>query len=227
MATNWFYADAHNQQQGPVEGAWLANAYRAGTVRADTLVWREGLGNWVPLRQVAAQFGLIIVGGAAPPLPDRADSGKARIAKPRSGSSSVAIVVVVLVIGFVAVMGILAAIALPAYADYTTRAKVVEGAIAAEAVKIEVAEFYIANEHCPHEGDQGFSKPDFPNKYVSAIDVGVDKASGACAVQVTYANIPQVQGKHLRYLLQQDGSWHVSSDIPARYLSTSMRAKMD
>jgi type IV pilus assembly protein PilA len=42
----------------------------------------------------------------------------------------------------VAIIGILAAIALPAYQDYTIRAKVSEGAIAASAIKVGVAEMF-------------------------------------------------------------------------------------
>ncbi len=38
----------------------------------------------------------------------------------------------------IAIIGILAAIALPAYQDYTVRAKVSEGAIAASAIKVGV-----------------------------------------------------------------------------------------
>jgi type IV pilus assembly protein PilA len=42
----------------------------------------------------------------------------------------------------VAIIGILAAIALPAYQDYTVRAKVSEGAIAASAIKVGVTEMF-------------------------------------------------------------------------------------
>ena len=42
----------------------------------------------------------------------------------------------------IAIIGILAAIALPAYQDYTVRAKVSEGAIAASAMKIGVTEMF-------------------------------------------------------------------------------------
>lgn len=42
----------------------------------------------------------------------------------------------------VAIIGILAAVALPAYQDYSVRAKVSEGAIAASALKIEVTEIF-------------------------------------------------------------------------------------
>ena len=225
MAANWFYADAHNQQQGPVDGAWLANAYRAGTVKAETLVWREGLGNWVPLRQVAAQMGLIIV-GAAPPLPSRSADGGGRIVKP-SGSSNTWVIVVVLIFGFVAVLAIFAAISIPAYQDYTTRSKVTEGIVLADGVKVAVVEYYESTQRCPHNSDEGFSKPqEYAGRYVSGIDVGVDKASGACAVQVTYKDIPGIEGKELRFLLQSDGSWHISTNLPPRYLTQSIRDKM-
>ena len=45
----------------------------------------------------------------------------------------------------IAIIGILAAIALPAYQDYTVRAKVSEGAIAASAVKVGVTEMFADN----------------------------------------------------------------------------------
>ena len=45
----------------------------------------------------------------------------------------------------VAIIGILAAIALPAYQDYTIRAKVTEGAVAASAAKATVGENIASN----------------------------------------------------------------------------------
>jgi type IV pilus assembly protein PilA len=45
----------------------------------------------------------------------------------------------------IAIIGILAAIALPAYQDYTVRAKVSEGAISASAVKVGVTEMFADN----------------------------------------------------------------------------------
>ncbi len=45
----------------------------------------------------------------------------------------------------VAIIGILAAIAIPAYQDYTVRAKVTEGLSLASAAKVAVAEGFIAN----------------------------------------------------------------------------------
>jgi type IV pilus assembly protein PilA len=49
----------------------------------------------------------------------------------------------------VAIVGILAAIALPAYQDYTIRARVSEAAAAAGACKTAVAEYYASNAALP------------------------------------------------------------------------------
>jgi type IV pilus assembly protein PilA len=56
--------------------------------------------------------------------------------KQQSGFTLIELMIVV------AIIGILAAIALPAYQDYTVRAKVSEGAIAASAIKVAVAESF-------------------------------------------------------------------------------------
>ena len=44
---SWYYADA-GRQIGPVEEPALDDLVRAGVVRDDTLVWREGMANWLP-----------------------------------------------------------------------------------------------------------------------------------------------------------------------------------
>jgi type IV pilus assembly protein PilA len=49
----------------------------------------------------------------------------------------------------VAIIGILAAIALPAYADYTKRAHVAEGILLAAAAKTAMTEFYVVNGRYP------------------------------------------------------------------------------
>jgi len=47
---SWYYATG-GQQQGPVDDAQLDALIQSGTVTPDTLIWREGMANWQPLRQ--------------------------------------------------------------------------------------------------------------------------------------------------------------------------------
>jgi uncharacterized RDD family membrane protein YckC len=56
---SWYYADA-GRQVGPVEEPALDDLVRAGVVRDDTLVWREGMANWQPHGAVR---------GPKPPVP--------------------------------------------------------------------------------------------------------------------------------------------------------------
>lgn len=57
----------------------------------------------------------------------------------------------------VAIIGILAAIAIPAYQDYTIRAKVTEGIGFAAAAKTAVSEFYLSNNDMPTQTESGVS----------------------------------------------------------------------
>jgi len=55
----------------------------------------------------------------------------------------------------VAIIGILAAIAIPAYQDYTIRAKVSEGIGFADAAKTGVSEYYLSNNSMPNQSQSG------------------------------------------------------------------------
>lgn len=59
---SWFYA-ADGKQQGPVSDAQLRDLIGRGTVRADTLVWSEGMSGW----QGAGQIPGLMPAGSAPP----------------------------------------------------------------------------------------------------------------------------------------------------------------
>ena len=59
---SWFYA-ANGQQQGPFPEAQLRDLITRGTVRADTLVWSEGMPGW----QRAGEIPGLIPAGSAPP----------------------------------------------------------------------------------------------------------------------------------------------------------------
>lgn len=57
----------------------------------------------------------------------------------------------------VAIIGILAAIAIPAYQDYTVRAKVTEGIAFADAARVGIAEYYLTNNDMPTQSQSGVS----------------------------------------------------------------------
>jgi type IV pilus assembly protein PilA len=76
----------------------------------------------------------------------------------------------------VAIIGILAAIAIPAYQDYTIRSKVTEGLNLAAAAKLAVAETWQSNGTLANNG-YSFVK----TKYVT--DIAVDAAVGDIVIQ--------------------------------------------
>jgi type IV pilus assembly protein PilA len=90
----------------------------------------------------------------------------------------------------VAIIGILAAIAIPAYQDYTIRAQVTEGLNLGGAVKVAVAEFFANTGTWPADlttQTTGLGFTSLPSgKYVSKVDV----ATGT--IKITYsATAPQ------------------------------------
>jgi type IV pilus assembly protein PilA len=228
MAVDWYYADAHNQQQGPVAASTLAGYYRDGMVNVATLVWREGLANWVPLRDIAAQLGLIVIN--APSAPAQPPTSGARLVKPSGSSSSAAVIVIVLLIGGIAVLGILAAIAVPAYQDYIVRAKVSQGLVVADGLKVAVAEYKLEHEKCPLNGDDGFgSAESYATQFIAAINVGPLKKTGECGIQLTFGKTgaSMLDGKKLTLALDEGNNWRPSTDIPKKFLPMSLRNAME
>ena len=65
--SKWYYADAEHASQGPVDDASLVRLRLQGQLGWETLVWREGMSDWRPMRDFAAE--LARAEGGAPPLP--------------------------------------------------------------------------------------------------------------------------------------------------------------
>ncbi|EMS4012351.1 pilin, partial [Neisseria gonorrhoeae] len=73
----------------------------------------------------------------------------------------------------IAIVGILAAVALPAYQDYTARAQVSEAILLAEGQKSAVTEYYLNHGKWPKDnGDAGVaSSSSIKGKYVQKVEV--------------------------------------------------------
>jgi Tfp pilus assembly protein PilE len=128
----------------------------------------------------------------------------------------------VLIFGTISVIGILAAIALPAYQDYTVRAKLAEAAVVAKNASSSVERYYFQYKQIPSTIEEtGFTTPRNP----SYSGISVDSQNGV--VSVLMATSP-IQGKSLLMVPSQatDGTltWTCqSADIPQKYLPQGCR----
>ena len=62
-----WYVGVGGQQQGPFDRGALAAQVRSGGLTAGTLVWKQGMAQWVPAQQVSELAD--ILGSVPPPLP--------------------------------------------------------------------------------------------------------------------------------------------------------------
>ena len=76
---SWYYSE-NNERRGPLEDAAFQALVSAGSIRPDTLVWREGMAEWSPYASVA--------GGGAAPVAVGAPAGAAPLAAARAGSQA-------------------------------------------------------------------------------------------------------------------------------------------
>ncbi|ENW3209401.1 pilin, partial [Neisseria gonorrhoeae] len=96
----------------------------------------------------------------------------------------------------IAIVGILAAVALPAYQDYTARAQVSEAILLAEGQKSAVTEYYLNNGEWPADnGAAGVaSSSSIKGKYVESVTV----TNGVVTAQMKPSGVnKEIKGKRL------------------------------
>ena len=86
----------------------------------------------------------------------------------------------------VAIIGILAAIAIPQYQEYTVRSRVTEGLTLASMVKTAVAETYQTNNAFPDTNASAGVDTNVASKYVASVKVGSDGGASAGVITVTF-----------------------------------------
>lgn len=141
----------------------------------------------------------------------------------KGGTSRV--VMVIIAFTFIAVIGILAAVAIPAYSDYTTKAKASEGITLGNSASLAVDVYSQDTGKIPATlKEAGFITT--TGKYVS--NVTIDPENAEISVTFGTTGSSQLDGKKLKMTPSQNTdktfSWKCSSDeIAARYLPLSCR----
>lgn len=109
----------------------------------------------------------------------------------------------------VAIIGILAAIAIPAYQNYIARAQFSEAAVTADSLKAAILDVVAQSAMCPDNdidllAAQGLAlKVDFKGKYMEGVRVKVDSTNTMCVVTIKFKNTKvngQIMGKYVRFV---------------------------
>lgn len=168
--TQWYYADRGQTPRGPVDAAGLAAQLRAGNLAAEGLVWRDGMTQWEPLSRHADALGL---GPLAPaPLPRKKLSG---------------CLIAVIVAGVsVPLLGILTAIAIPAYQDYTLGARTSSALLVAAPLKPAIVDHLQREGDCPDNNSDGFrAATAYASGNVASIELRTFEGSNSCGMELT------------------------------------------
>jgi type IV pilus assembly protein PilA len=127
----------------------------------------------------------------------------------------------------IAIIGVLAAVAVPAYQDYIAKAQMTEGISITEAVKNEVSLAFANDKLCPSNSGGAASSAniakatDIKGKYVVSVTTGGDAGNtGGCTVTSQFNSDgvnAKVSGKKFEYTLIQSNTgtaqWTCKSNL--------------
>ncbi|WP_297831618.1 GYF domain-containing protein [Thermomonas sp.] len=242
--TDWYYSTGGTEQAGPVSEQQLIGLFQSGQIAPETLVWREGQANWLPLRRFFDELRLQesaprqVEAPPAEPVPPPPElppepapppqytSEHASVlgrqaatapAKP-SGMSGCAIAAIVLAVVGLLLLGVLAAIAIPAYQDYVRRSDVVAAWASGKAARTAIPEYLEDKGQCPENGSEGFkSAADYADARVEAIRFGSFE-NDRCGLEVELKG-NGLDGHKLWMVYDAEGDrWTCSSDLRDRWL---------
>jgi len=122
----------------------------------------------------------------------------------------------------VAIIGILAAIAIPQYQDYTVRARVTEGINLASAAKTGVSEYRNSNNAWPTSNASAGVADTISSKYVTSVEVGT---SGVITVTYQALGASDATGTITLTPSATSGAvdWTCGGTLPARYRPSNCR----
>lgn len=125
----------------------------------------------------------------------------------------------------VAIIGILAAVALPAYSDYTVRAKVSEVVLAASGGKTSISEAFQTLGHMPAVASAGITSQS--SKFVSSVAYTTGASNTATITAVASSVESKINGSNVQLIGTGDSAgvvtWTCSGTITAKYLPSNCR----
>lgn len=255
--TDWYYHEPGQGKVGPLTADDMRAYYRSRRITRETLAWHEGLREWQPVARLIEELGLTGIEpdtSRPPPVPPRpaastashASSMRNATGEPPKNRNGCLIAAIVLGIGGLVLIGILAAIAIPAYRDYVERAKGAQAlkpktfdadrmadtdTLAREMVTSLMREFYVAKGNtCPEEFEFDKTMVRMP-RYQGDEDDGwftltpARAQSGQCAYEVNYRGFgPAVDAGKVRFDVTLFGDDVViicrNISMPTQYLPT-------
>jgi len=125
----------------------------------------------------------------------------------------------------VAIIGILAAIAIPAYQDYTIRAKISEAIVLLDGAATGATDWYVFDGNWPTTNKQAGLRDVIKSDFVSELKV---EADGVLVAKLSDDFPDELKGKSITFVAyDEDGviEWdcEVGTDIENRYLPPSCR----
>jgi len=137
----------------------------------------------------------------------------------------------------VAIIGVLAAVAVPAYQDYIAKAQLAEADSITAGIKSEVAMAYADSTTCPANGTNAAgtipAKGSISGKYIDTVETAGtadDKGTGGCTVIAKFKSSgvnPKLASKNFTYTLASASSttkWTCTSDVDATILPKTCSA---
>lgn len=132
----------------------------------------------------------------------------------------------------IAIVGILAAVALPAYQDYTARAQMSEALTLAEGQKSAVVEYYSDNGTFPNSNTSAgiAASNEIKGKYVASVKVEGNASIASITATMNSSNVNKdIKGKTLVLVGEQNSgsfSWECKKgSVDEKFLPSTCRTK--